>query len=183
MPRHDKTIGAGALGAAHDRSQVARVTNAVERNDQRAFDSEQLVAIDVGKRIDMSGDALMIGVADQRTDLVRTRHPHGRIETTKPRQRGLGLLRNEDLLHVASATGRLVDRLSSVDQIGAHAGANSGPSGRSCTTQPSANSSSRSASARSKFRSIRAFSRCSRSASASAGGPSLDAASPSSPST
>ena len=64
MPRHDEAIGPSTLGAAHDRSQVTRVADTIERNDQRAFDGEQLVAIDVRKRIDMGGNALVIGVAD-----------------------------------------------------------------------------------------------------------------------
>src|SRR5690348_1905149 len=138
---------ASALGAPAHRTEVARVGDPVEADEEREVLRGELPAVRVPVRLRPRDDALMVarpgGLGEPTLEL--DLHLDGRL--AQPRLRGDRALARPELEHLATAPQRLAHRAAAVDLIASHCrGTSSKPPATSRTTQPDASIWSRNAS-------------------------------------
>src|SRR2546421_899256 len=160
---HDDPGRSGALRAAADRPQVARVADLVETGEERTLDGGELVRVGVAVRLAPGEHALVVAGAgglrqvalelDLNPGLGRLAEPR----LAEPRLRPDGPLGPPELEHLAiAAAERLAKRTTPLDLLPRHRRTSRKPPGSSRTSHPSARISSRRRSARAKSFAARA---------------------------
>ena len=119
MGGNDHAGRAGALRAAADRAEVARVGDLVEHREQRPLGRGELVGVGVAVGLDARDDALVVARAGELAQLALGCEA-GACASGEPRLRRDRALGREQLEHLAPSAQRLAHRPAAVDEVGAH---------------------------------------------------------------
>ena len=119
VPRDHEPVGPEALARARDGTEVARVGDAVERDDERVRAREQLLGVGIRVRVAERDHALVVGPLGERGDAIGDRDRHAHAGGLDPRHRRGRLARAHDLAHAPAAAQGLAHGLQPVDQVGA----------------------------------------------------------------
>jgi len=116
--RHDDAGRTGAVGAAADRPQVARIGDPIEHREQGLLRGRELVGVGITERLDQSHDSLVIaGIGPLGQLAVGLELRPGLGEPVLRLDRPLG---RPELEHLSAPAQHLADGAPAVDEIRRH---------------------------------------------------------------